>query len=145
MAGLITWNAGSPVVMLSTELNALANNTASTLGTAFDNSSGKYFFGAFQLAVTFTSAPSVDTTVDLYLVPAIDGTNYGDGGVGVTPQNHIEASFVMRAVTSLQRIVIRDITLPPCPFKIFVFANATGPFPATGSTVTLLPYNQAYT
>ena len=48
----------------TTELNALANN-AGALGAEYDNSSGLYLYGLFELNVTFGTNPTAGNTVDL--------------------------------------------------------------------------------
>jgi hypothetical protein len=74
--------AGSLTTMLTTELNALAagSGVVQVVGTnaAFDNSAvgNLYFWADFELDVTFAVAPTDDSAVELYLVPALDGSNY---------------------------------------------------------------------
>jgi hypothetical protein len=136
------WSTTALTTLLSTELNSLATNTGSNLGTEFDNTTTGYFWGDFELVVTFGVAPTADTTVDLYLIPALDGTNYCDGGNSVLPVNTQRGQWSLRNVTSM-RLPIHAVMLPPCKFKIFVFNNNSGQaFAGSGNTVKMLSYCQ---
>jgi len=141
----IKLEAASISTVLSTELNSLANNAAA-LGTEYDNSSNLYLWATFELNVTFGSAPTAGNTVDLYIIPAPDGTNYDDnttGASGAAPSTSYVGGFPLRAVTSAQKVplgVVRRVDLPPTKFKIFVVNGSGQAFPASGSTVKMIPY-----
>ena len=130
----------------TTELNALANN-AGALGAEYDNSSGLYLYGLFELNVTFGSNPTAGNTVDLYLIPAPDGTNYDDavtGASGTAPITTYVGGFPLRAVTTAQKVPLglglTLINLPPTKFKVAVKNGSGQAFPSSGSTVKLIPY-----
>ena len=144
----IKLEAGSIVSVATTELNSLANNAAA-LGAEYDNATNLYLFGLFELNVTFGSAPTAGKTVDLYIIPAPDGTNYDDnttGASGAAPATCFVGSFPLRAVTTAQKIPLGlaaqgYVQLPPTKFKVFVVNNASGQsFPSSGSTVKMVPY-----
>lgn len=141
----IKLEAASIATVLSTELNSLANNAAA-LGTEYDNSSNLYLWATFELNVTFGSAPTAGNTVDLYIIPAPDGTNFDDnttGASGAAPSTSYVGGFPLRAVTSAQKVplgVVRRIDLPPTKFKVFVVNGSGQAFPASGSTVKMIPY-----
>ena len=141
----IKLEAGSITTLLSTEMNSLANNAAA-LGVEFDNSDGLWMWGVFELNVTFGSNPTAGNTVDLYLIPAPDGTNFDDavtGASGSAPVTCYAGGFPLRAVTSAQKVpvgVVRRIELPPTKFKGFVINRAGVSFPSSGSTVKMVPY-----
>lgn len=142
----IKLEAGSQTSLLTTELNSLANANASALGTEYDNSSSLYMFGLFELNVTFGTNPTQGSTVDLYIVPAPDGTNYDDATTGatlLTPITSFAGSFPLRNVTSAQKVPLGAITqifLPPTKFKIQVYNRSAQAFPASGSTVKFTPF-----
>ena len=130
----------------TTELNALANN-AGALGAEYDNSSGLYLYGLFELNVTFGTNPTAGNTVDLYLIPAPDGTNYDDattGASGAAPITTYVGGFPLRAVTSAQKVPLglglTLINLPPTKFKAFLLNKSGQAFPASGSTLKMIPY-----
>lgn len=129
--------------VLTTELNSLANNAYSAVGSVLDNGANLDQFAVAQLDVTFGTSPTVDTTVDLFAVPAPDGTNYQDGGGSVKPAAaYYCGSFQLRAVTTAQKIATPRFELPPCKVKFVAFNNNTGQaFAASGNTVTLFTFN----
>ena len=135
-----TWDPDVVTTVLSTELNSLGAGAASALGTAYDNGTNLFLYGAFQVDVTFGTGPTADTTLDLYLVPALDGTNYADGSTTVAAQNNAVGGYTMRAVTTEQRLTIWGILLPPCKFKMQLFNNTNQGMPASGSTVKMIAY-----
>ncbi len=138
---------------MSTELNSLANNTAAAQATgtnaAFDNgtSTNRYFWGDFELRVTFGSAPTNGTTVDLYMIPlSSDGSNFVDFVTSNLPPALFVGSFVVRNVNTAQVLMVRGIPLPADKFILGVLNNGTGQaFPSSGSTVKIRPYAEAYT
>lgn len=146
MAGTLKWQADAISTLLTTELNALANNTGSALGTAYPNDVNLNFYGDFELFInTFGGNATADSTVDLYIIPATDGTNYNDGSATINPVNFYRGSWSLRAA-AVFRLTIQGVLLPPVPFKLCVFNNATGQaFPATGSTVRMVGYREQFT
>lgn len=133
--------------LLSTELNSLANN-AGALGVEYDNATNDYIYGLFELNVTFGSNPTAGNTVDLYIIPAPDGTNYDDavtGASGSAPATSYAGGFPLRAVTSAQKVPLGlglsgPVPLPPTKFKAFVLNKSGVAFPASGSTVKMVAY-----
>lgn len=122
---------------MSTELNSLAATTGKAISSAIDNSSNLDLFDDLELTVTFASAPTAGTVVEVYLLPSLDGgTSYADGSSTVTPQpSTFAGGFTVRAVTTVQRMVLRGIALPPGFFKYLVQNTTNQAFPASGSTL----------
>lgn len=134
--------------LMTTELNSLANN-AGALGVEYDNATNLYLWGYFELVVTYGTNPTAGNLVELYLVPAPDGTNYADnttGASGTTSANYYVGGFPLRAVTTAQRIGLTGasgsgpIWLPPCKFKAFVINKAGQAMAASGNTLKMIPY-----
>jgi hypothetical protein len=144
MPGDLKWKADAITTLLSTELNSLAAAAGSALGTAYANNTSLNLWGDFWLQVTFGVAPAADTTCDLYLVPATDGSTYNDGGTSTQPVNFYRGSWSMRAVTA-HSLTIHGVMLPPVPFKIMLVNNTAQGFPASGSTVQMVGYREQYT
>lgn len=139
MAKYTAYRAGANA--LTTELNALANGARAVSAALLDNSVNLDFWADFVLAVTFAVAPTANTTCDLYLLPAADGTNAADGSGAVAPQPVLLAgSFELRAVTTAQRLTLRGVALPPGKFNALLVNNSGQAFPATGSTVVMYGY-----
>lgn len=144
------WSAAAITTLASTELNSLAN-AAGALGVEYDNSTNLMPFGVFELTVTFGSAPTAGRTVDLYIVPASDGTNYATnvtGSSGYAQSTGYVGSFVLQAVTTLQRLNLGGIGargtlfLPPTKFKAYLLNNSGQAFPSSGSTLKMVGYQR---
>ena len=74
-----TWSALT--TYLTTTLNSLANGAIDIGGTIIDNTSNKHHNLAAELYLaTVDLSAQTGLTVELYLVPSIDGTNYVDDG-----------------------------------------------------------------
>lgn len=133
---------GSAANALTTELDALANGSYTAASAEINNSSDLYLFNDLELTVTFGSAPTVNNPIEMYLIPSIDGTNFADGGGAVAPaRNLYVGSFLLRAVTTAQRCLLRGVPLPPGKYK-YVAKNGSGQaFPASGSVIKRIPYN----
>lgn len=130
--------------VMSTELNALALTSGKTISSAqtnasdgVDASTGGELFADLELKVTFASAPTAGTIVELYLLPSLDGgTTYPDGSTTILPQSSLYVGgFAVRAVTTAQVMVIRGVALPPDSYKYLVQNTTNVAFPATGSTL----------
>lgn len=124
---------------MTTELNSLGNGSAAVATSGIDNTANLDLWADFQLNVTFGSAPTAGTTVDLYLIPSLDGTNYADSGVTLGP--YYVGAFPLRATTSAQIQVVTRVPLIPGKFKPYVVNNAGQAFPASGSTVQYRSYH----
>jgi hypothetical protein len=129
--------------VLTTELNALANAGRSAAGTEINNATNKDMYGQLELAVTFGTAPSAGGFVEIYMVNALDGTNYEDGSNTVDPGTHkLVDRIPVRAVTTAQRLNGRMIPLEPAKTKFLLLNGSGQAFPASGSTLTLYTTNR---
>ena len=82
--------------------------------------------------------------MDLYLVRAVDGTNYEDGDATNRPtSNAFAGSFQVLSNATAQRMVVRDVLMPPGLYKAIIHNNATGQaLAATGHTLKVRPHNR---
>jgi hypothetical protein len=144
----IKYEAGAIQTLMTTQLDGLAN-AAAALGVEYDNSASLYLWGLFELNVTFGTNPTAGSLINLYLIPAADGTNYADnvpGAGGSAPSTMFAGGFPLRAVTTAQRVTLGVhgfyplVPLPPAKFKVFVVNNSGQAFPASGSTLKMVPY-----
>lgn len=137
MAEIKLGSYGSIASVLTTELNSLASS-ARAITAALDNTTDLYLFDDLELTVTYGTNPSVGATVDVYLIVALDGTNYEDGASGApgtpAPVTSLIASFPIKANTSLQRVTIRNVILPPGLFKYLLLNNTGQAMAASGNT-----------
>lgn len=145
MATDIKWKAAESLTsLLTTELNSLANSTSASTGKvlsgAITMSSDLREFIAFQLDVTYGSAPSSGGYVGLWMVRSIDATNFEDGDTSTDPSKAEEVIFPLRAVTTAQRIIIPGFVVPPYDFKILLRNKAGQAMSSSGNTLKYSRY-----
>ena len=146
--GSIKLEVGSLTTVASTELNSLAAGSG-VLGAEYDNGNSSNLFpeALFELNVDFVSAPAAGGYVDLYLIPAPDGTNYDDYTAGASeyaPDTCFVGRIPIQATANAQKVPLGlntfgGIRLPACKFKPFLINNTNQAFPASGSTLKMLP------
>ncbi len=116
---------------LTTDLNSLANGSASAASAALDNTSNLDLYPDLTLTVAAQgSARSAGATVSVYLVMALDGTNYDDANASTA---ELVAVFSLDAATTARQATRRDVPVPPGLFKYFVVNNTGQAFAASGS------------
>jgi hypothetical protein len=119
---------------LTTELNSLANGSATAASAAIDNTSALDLFVDLELVVaTQGSARSAGATVSVYMVTSLDGTNYDDVLAGVT---ELVAVFPLDAATTARRRTVRDVPCGPNKFKFFAVNNTGQALASSGNTVS---------
>lgn len=127
--------------LLTTELNALANNTQSAVGTALANQTNLDRWCIAVLNVDFVSAPTALSVCELFMVVAPDGTNYEDSTV--IPETARVATFQLAATTAVQKVVSNPFRLRgPFPHKPILMNRSGQAFPASGSTVEFHTFNR---
>ena len=133
------WIAGTLSTVLTTGLNALANGagvvSAALPNTALDT------YADLELVCTHGVAPVADTTWDVYAVRQVDGTNYEDASASRPPANGFLGSFVLDAVTSVQRKVLPGVMLPPGAHKLLIVNKSGQAAAATANTLKMDTYN----
>lgn len=125
-------------------LKALAS-AGQKCGNEIDNTTALYMNIDWELYVRGASAFTAGTTVDLYLVPAIDGTNYTDGADDSTapPSSTYHCSFPLRAVSTQQRISVTGRMIGPGKYKPVVINNGGQAFTNTDNE-NILYYRTYY-
>jgi hypothetical protein len=117
------FSAGTSVQMQDNTSSALTSGGAVLTATAIlDNTpaSGGYFWATLELVGAFGTAPTAAKAIELYLVPAPDGTDYADSD-NTTPNPALLAGyFIVRATTSSQRITIPGVPLRPYKYKAYL-------------------------
>jgi len=138
------WTTPSTIEnIVTTELNSLANGYGAVSGTiTIDN----LLYADLELLTgTWGVAPTAGSLVEVYIVRRIDGTNwenYTSGASGVGPANGYVGGFPLAAVTSAQRIILPQITLPPLDC-LFLFINKSGQtMNASGNTIKMRRYSE---
>ena len=102
----------------------IANQTvtagANYLGSAIDNASSKDRFCDISISSAFGSVPTVDKTIEVYLLYSDDGVSYELGDASTDPKKMPVAIQSLAAVTTEQIAVFTGVPLAPRAFKILV-------------------------
>ena len=139
MATTQKWARGTADTVMSTELNSLANNSNAIKASAVSLTTTSYTLAEAELVVTFGSVPTANTSVSIWFLREIDGTNYEDGSASITPSRNPDLVVPIRATTNAQRI-IKQCVLPAGDFKPLVRNEGTGQaFASSGNTLKLRP------
>lgn len=143
MANLGKWgNLAAVVSLLTTELNALANGSASAASGAIANQTNLDIYADLELVLASLS-PAAPNYCTLYLLEAVDGTNYPPATASVlrNQPSQILCTFpIDTTAATAQRIVVRNVLLPPATFKVVLDNQAGVALAASGSTVKMITY-----
>jgi hypothetical protein len=137
--------SGNPISVLTTELNSLASTGSAITASAIDNDTDHDMYADFELVITYGSAPTAGSLIELYVVRTVDGTNFEDGSTTgpVVPASGFAGAFVLRAVTTAQRMIVPGVAIPPRDFHVMVVAKTTGQTAAaSGNTLKALFYGE---
>lgn len=143
-------NAGSLVNLQASGTSAaLANGAVVAAATAIlDNTSYLCPRASFRLTPAgFTSSTGVvGTTVDLYLLTALDGATYEDidTTTPVVPAGAYVGSFVIIDTTSTTPLDIKGIPLDPWKYKAYI-QNKTGQQMTLGWKLDAVVSEEQYT
>lgn len=133
----ISWAAPGESIQTahSTSLNSLANATFSADGSEIANETDLYPYIDLELSVAAQgSARSAGGYVAVYIVRALDGSNY-EASPNPAFTTQLLAVFQLDAATTARVLVASNVPIPPLDFKLTVY-NATGQaFAASGSTL----------
>lgn len=133
--------------LLGTELNSLANNTASSAGASIlDNTTNLDSWADFRASFSFGTNPVAGATLDLYLIPQVDGSTYADTATVVSNApnpNYYAGSFPVRPTTGAQVVDLRHVDISsPTKYEAILVNNATGQaLAASGNTVKFRTYH----
>jgi hypothetical protein len=112
---------------------------AGKLSSAIDNTEKSCKTVNLELVFTVAGTAIADETVDVYVLPSLDGTNYEDGGAAVEPGKTAAGSFVARAVSTPQRCCLTGITVPPTNYKLLLWNQMTVGKDITAMTLSAYP------
>ena len=108
----------------------VANGASYESSTVINNTTNRYSLMAIEAVWSYSTAPTGNKTVEVYLLKSLDGTNFESltGGDPVRPI----VSFSPPAVTTTRRLVlIQDLPLVAGKYKLAV-KNVD-----TGQTITI--------
>lgn len=127
--------------LMTTDLNALANNTVNVGAVLPDNTTNRYFYAVFELVLASVDLSAQNNpAVELYLVPSYDGTNYADTGTDASatvypPTQYLVAVLGVAETSAAHRAVSPHIMIDPLKYTPVVI-NKTGA--ALGATTNTL-------
>lgn len=137
----ILWDSADVSTVISTEMNSLQPEFR-CISQEINNSSGLYLFNDVELFLnTNNQTPRYGSVVELYLLSAVDSTNFEDGSASInpSPSSLVGVFNIMPSVNS-QRQTLKQITIPPCKYK-YLIVNKTGTnLPANNNTLKIVPY-----
>lgn len=133
---------------LDTDLNGDTNDTWTSISSEFDNSTTGYMFMDIEV---YLAAPAVawsgaDSAYEIYIVPAVDGTNYPDTvntGTGDEQENNqyfIGSITTQGAGTVACRQSIRGVEVPNGKWKLFGRNRTNQTLAASGNSIKWRPW-----
>ncbi len=132
------WSAPSAIAnALTTELNALANNSNAIMVSPIDNTSNRKTFITLEAYLASVDL-SAQTNPALYIwfIIQIDGTNDEDGGASVNPARQPDVIIPLRIVNGAQRVIIKNIpNYPPYSVKILLGNRVGAALASSGNTL----------
>lgn len=135
--------------LLSTELNALADDDLVNGSTVFDNSSNKDAWAIAELdfgASLDLSSANNNPVCYLYLTPSYDGTNYADQADEtneLAQSEYLKVTFEFTKTATRRRAVIDKFDIGPVKYKATLYNDLGAAFPATGVTVKMKSFDRA--
>lgn len=113
---------------------------SNVLGSAIANQSNLDRFAVIEAQWTCSTASTANRTLEIYILPAVDGTNHADGDASNDPYAEPVAVFKDDGGTGAQRRTSEIIELPPFAFKLLVKSELDQN--ATSLTVLLYSFNE---
>jgi hypothetical protein len=154
MPGNITWRSGSQnfPIQLSGAGREIANGVNYLCSGILynDGRSGILgFVGTAELVTAasgFAAAVTNDVSIDLFLVPSLDGTNFGTASVSGLPATALKGQFVtpVSGNVSRLRMEVEGIPLMPYAYQVWL-QNNTGGTLTSGWSLNIDVREQAYT
>lgn len=123
MAGSLLLLQGAHAALQVTGSGTLANAVAAAAATAnLANQTDLDRFKNFVLNTGFSVAPTIGVAeIQLYLVPALDGTNFADVGTNLFNPNHYAGSFFpTKSQTAAQTLTLENVRVQPYLYKAYL-------------------------
>jgi hypothetical protein len=145
MANIGEWNLSAVglTTVLSTGLNSLGNNTMSAASSTFANDTGLDLYCDVEVTLASLS-PGTGAYVAIYVWEAVDGTNFpaqSDADLRLTSTQLLCILPIGTTAATAQRVVARNILLPPAKIQFKLDNQAGVALNASGNTVKILPYS----
>lgn len=129
-----------------TALDSLADGARFQSGSISDFATG--FILDFMLKVSYTSStPAVGATVaELYLLPAIDGSNFPENGSVVSQQALLIAQFESRnpSTTNYEYLAAMGVWVPAGTYRFSIRNTSGRAYRSTGNALSYRSVLQQY-
>lgn len=146
MVNIGKWNTpGTLVTALSSVLTNLSSGSIATSSTAIANASNLDIYADIEVVLSSTGTFASGAYVSIYALESVDGTNFpaqSAADLRLTSNQLLVVIPIGVTASSTQRVVARQVVLPPANFQV-VLDNQTGaPLNSGGgNTVKFLPYD----
>jgi hypothetical protein len=146
MTSIAKWNTPGTLTTILTP-NSLSTLTMSSASSTYDNTSNLDLYFEIELVLAFGSAPATGGTFNLYIMEALDGTNFpSPTDADLRSSATMLALAIPIGVATSQRISASGpqsggLRLPPTKFQFKIDNQASVGTSASGNTVKLLPYS----
>jgi hypothetical protein len=144
MANIGKWNTPAATqIILSTELNSLANGAMSTASAVIGNSTSLNMYGDWEVVLN-TPSPSAGGFVSIYILEAVDTSSFpipSDADLRLSSTQLLATIPIGTAAATTVRVVARTTLLPPGDFKVKLDNQIGVSFAATLNTLRLNTYN----
>lgn len=132
-----TQAAGSPVTLLSTGLNALANATNSAASASHDNRTNLDPWGDFFIDIGAQTSRTGTPTLELYILRSLDDTLFETLDPAVNEKVHGTRVLALPLSTAAYRIFIYECPIPPGLFQVYLRNLTSQALAATLNTVKM--------
>ena len=146
MTNIGKWNSPRAVQsVMGTELNSLASGSMATSAAAYDNTSNLDIYVDIEvLLAAFSPVTTTPPYVTLFVQESVDGTNFpaqSAADMRLTSSQLLVTIPIGEAASTAQRVVARQVQIPPAKFNVLLDNQTGTTFAASGNTVRFLPYN----
>lgn len=135
---------GTLTTILSTEMNSLATASYSSLGGAITNAqatanlNGYMYWDILLNLAAYTGTPAASSSVNLWFIPAVDGTNYDNSGTTISIAPNVIIPVDALASGPYQRSIL-GVLAPVGIVKPICYQNTGLTFAASGNTIKIRP------
>lgn len=137
----VTWTSATQ------KIDSLTDNEWTDLSDEIDNTTNLYAAADIELVLGSAAFTGTDSSVEVYIVPTLDGTNYPDWTGNTTSdapeQVHYYCTLLpIKASTSAKRVVSPsddNIPYPQGKFKLGLRSRANVTLAGSGNTISLRP------
>lgn len=128
MASIMRYSAPTTTACcMTTELADLAAGS-NAVGSTLDNSASRFLYADFEFNGGCSGSLGNGGYLSLYLMPAMDGSNYVDGATGLDPAATALVGVIplqAAAASTANRAILRQVPVPPYSFRPLI-SNDSG-------------------